>query len=75
MNLEQQVARKRKLIKKHQKELNELVSTCTHEGYIEHKTSHFSGSYYDKAYTDHWNECNLCGARSETTRDNHSWYG
>lgn len=75
MTLLQQVLRKRKLIEKHQKELKELLSTCTHEGHVEKKSSYFSGSYYDKAYTDHWNQCTLCGARSEVTTENHSWYG
>ena len=75
ITLEQQVSRKRKLIEKHQKELRELLSTCNHEGHIEEKSSYFSGSYYDKAYTDYWNQCKLCGERSEVTTVNHSWYG
>lgn len=75
MTLEQRVNAKRKLISKHQKELKEMLATCTHEGHVVKKSSHFSGSYYDKAYTDYWNECSLCGERSEVTTEMHSYYG
>ena len=75
MTLEQKVNAKRKLISKHQKELRELLATCTHEGHVVEKSSYFSGSYYDKAYTDYWNECSLCGERSEVTTKMHSYYG
>jgi hypothetical protein len=74
MTLEQQVDRKQKLIAKHQKELMELLNTCTHE-HIEEKSYYFSGSYFDKAYTEYWNQCKLCGAESKKTINDHSWYG
>ena len=47
---------------------------CKHPKIIK-KESYFGGSYYDKAYTDHWNECEICGAKSEVTTEYHSWYG
>lgn len=75
MTLEKQIERKRKLIKKHQDELARLYSQCTHEGHVERKSSYFGGSYYDKAYTEYWNQCKLCGAKSETTTQEHSYYG
>lgn len=55
-------------------EIAELHKSCSHEE-IEAKESYFSGSYYDKASTDHWNQCKLCGATSETTTKTHSYYG
>jgi nitrite reductase/ring-hydroxylating ferredoxin subunit len=75
MILEQKINAKKKLIGKHQNELAALYAQCTHEGYVEEKTRYFSGSYYDTAYTTYWNECKLCGAKSETTTKDHSWYG
>ena len=72
--LKQQVEHKRKLIAKHHKELEALLATCTHEE-IEEKSYYFSGSYYDTAYTERWNECKLCGKRSEKTHESHGWYG
>jgi hypothetical protein len=71
---EQQVERKRKLIAKHNKELRELLATCPHER-VEEKSRYFSGSYYDQAHTTYWNECMVCGAKSEDTVKEHSWYG
>lgn len=47
---------------------------CKHPKIIR-KESYFGGSYSDKAYTDHWNECEICGAKSEVTTEYHSWYG
>lgn len=75
MTLEQQINRKRKLISKHEAELKSLYATCTHEGYVEKKSRYWGGSYYDKAHTTHWNQCTLCGAKSEDTIEEHSYYG
>lgn len=47
---------------------------CKHPKIVK-KESYFEGSYYDKAYTDHWNECEICGAKSEVRHESHSWYG
>lgn len=42
---------------------------------LEKKTYYFAGSYYDKAYTDSWNVCIICGAKSAVITEYHSWYG
>jgi hypothetical protein len=73
--LENKVNAKRKLIQKHQLELRELLETCTHTGTVVEKSHYFSGSYYDKAHTTLWNECTLCGAKSEEIVKEHSYYG
>ena len=75
MTLEQAVIRKRKLIKKHQEELSIMLEACTHEGHVVEKSRYFSGSYYDHAHTTYWNECTLCGRKSEETIKEHSYYG
>lgn len=68
------VARKQALADKQRDILKEMLAHCTHEE-IESKSSYYSGSYYDKASTDYWNECKLCGERSEITTETHSYYG
>ena len=72
--LKKAVERKRKLIEKHQVELRTLLDTCTHEE-LEEKSFYFAGSYLDKAYTDHWNQCKLCGTKGPVTTDQHNHYG
>lgn len=67
--------KKVKLIRKHQKELAELHKQCPHIGTVEQKSSYFSGSYLDTAYTRYWNQCTLCGQRSEDVIKDHSYYG
>lgn len=73
--LEQRVAAKRKLIGKHQKELSEMLATCTHEGFVEEKSRYFSGSYTDTAHTTYWNQCKLCGATGPEVIKDHGYYG
>jgi hypothetical protein len=75
MTLEKKVAAKRKLIAKHQGELAQMLEACTHEGYLVEKSRYFSGSYTDTAHTTYWNECTLCGRKSEDTVKEHGWYG
>lgn len=53
---------------------SEVSEACAHE-LKEEKRYYFPGSYYDMAYTDHWDECLVCGQRSEKIREHHSWYG
>jgi len=74
LTFEQTIERKRKLIDKHKSELAFLLKSCTHER-VEEKSRYFSGSYYDHAHTTYWNECMICGAKSEDTVKEHSWYG
>ena len=70
----QVVARKQALADKQRVILNTMLADCPHEEVTE-KSFYFEGSYYDNAYTDYWNECKLCGKRSEVTTKMHSWYG
>lgn len=59
------------------KELDiKIKSICHHpEEYVEERNYYFDGSYLDQAYTEIWNECTLCGTKSEIETENHSWYG
>lgn len=68
------VARKQVLADKQRDILKGMLANCTHEE-IEVKSSYFSGSYYDKASTDYWNECKLCGERGPIRTEMHSYYG
>ncbi len=72
--LKNKIKRKQNTIAKHQNQLNMLLRECPHEE-IEPKESYYEGSYLNKASTDYWNQCKLCGARSEVTTQVHSWYG
>lgn len=72
--LKSKIEQKRKLIAKHSADLASLLKACTHEE-LETRTSYFEGSYYDRASTDTWEQCKLCGKRfNERTKDP-SWYG
>lgn len=64
-----------KLIRKHQKELQEIYEQCNHHGTLEQKHRYFSGSYNDTAHTTYWNECTVCGKKSDEIVKEHSWYG
>ena len=67
--------KKVKLIRKHQKALQELYDQCPHTGQLEEKSRYFSGSYTDTAHTTYWNQCKVCGKTSEETIKEHGWYG
>lgn len=68
------VARKQLLVNKQIAILNELLKECQHEE-IEPKEDYVPGTYLDTAYSEYWNQCSLCGARSEKIRKSHGWYG
>lgn len=70
----QKLLRKQRLVQKHKLELDALLADCPHDEIVE-RSRYFEGSYYDRASTDRWNECLLCGKRSEVTTETHSWYG
>ena len=74
MNQRKVLEVKQALADKQRTILKELLTECPHEE-IEQKSSYFEGSYYDKAYTEYWNQCKLCGKTSEKTTNMHSWYG
>ena len=68
------VIQKRKLIDKHNSNIKKLLDECTHEK-TEKKETYVEGTYYDKAFTRHWEECLLCGKAINHRVENHSWYG
>lgn len=72
--LKRLVERRRKLIAQHQQKLAEFLAQCPHTE-LEQQEIYYSGSYLDRARTDYWNQCKLCGARSEITTESHTWYG
>lgn len=67
-------AQKQALADKQHNILKDILKECSHEE-LERKSSHYSGSYLNQAYTEYWNECILCGACSEKTTKDHNWYG
>lgn len=68
------INRKRKLVNAQIAIFDAMLVNCQHEE-VEQKSSYFEGSYYDKAYTDYWCQCKLCGKKSEKKHESHSWYG
>lgn len=66
--------REKALLDKIDKAKSELKTVCLHEK-IEEQHYYFDGSYYDRAYTDRWNQCCICGEKSEVKTEYHSWYG
>lgn len=75
IELERAIARKRKVISKHSKELQDLLDSCNHEGYVVEESSYFPGGYYDKATTTTWAKCTLCGKTGDRRVETHNWYG
>jgi len=68
------VTQKQKLVDKQQVILKTLLEQCPHAE-LKEESSYYDGDYYNKAYTDYWNVCTMCGARSEKTRKGHTYYG
>jgi len=53
-----------------------IKQMCPHpDEYLKKESRYSGGSYYDRASTDHWTECTLCGSRSEIKTETHSYYG
>ena len=73
-DLKKECARIKKLRDKHQAALDALIKTCPHEE-IEEKSFYSPGGYLNTSYTEYWNQCKFCGAKSESTIDNHGTYG
>lgn len=74
LELKAKIEKKKQLISKHMEEMNKLLEKCPHEE-LELKEYYFEGSYNDKAYTDTWYQCKLCGQKGPVTTEMHSWYG
>lgn len=74
--LDARMSRAQKTLDKVKAERVELLLHCTHpEDKIVSESRYYDGSYYDKASTDRWRRCTVCGKTSEVTTETHSWYG
>lgn len=76
MEIEELKAKLKKNSEKQTKLLAErkkLLEQCPHE--FEEQSYYFSGSYYDTAYTQYWDECAVCGKKQNKREVNHGWYG
>ena len=69
---EQQLAKVDKRIERVRKrfadlnaERNAILANCPHTD-IEAKSYYYEGGYLNKSYTEYWNQCRTCGAKSET---------
>jgi len=55
---------------------SEVEAQCHHPGeYLVAKERYYEGDYYNKAYTEFYNQCTICLKCSESTRRTHSYYG
>lgn len=72
--LEQQINRERLSIEKHKRKLQDLLDSCPHENVVK-KERHFEGDYYNKAHTEYYKECTLCGKELDWNMIQHDWYG
>lgn len=55
-------------------DISAMYRNCTHEEKVA-KSQYFSGDYYNKASTDSWFECSVCGKRFEEISRSYSYYG
>ena len=67
--------KERKKKAKIDQKINDLISQCTHEGFLLDKQKYHEGGYDYTAWTDYWTECAVCGAKSSISRESHGWYG
>ena len=51
------------------KVLAKIREGCTHSGTIKRKSQYYFGGYDYKSKTERWNQCEVCGVRSEVTVD------
>lgn len=76
MILEKKIAQTRKLIEKHEKELDDLLNSCKHpKSKLKEHSLYYEGSYDDRAHTRYWTECSICGKMFEGDIETHNWYG
>ena len=73
-DIEKKILRKRKLLEKRSRELGDLIQNCPHTNTIE-KEEYVEGTYYDKAYTEYWTFCSVCGKTMNKRTEMHSWHG
>ena len=53
--------------------LKSFLRTCTHDEKIR-MSQYSSGDYYNRASTDSWLECVVCGERSDVKEQIHNHY-
>lgn len=73
--VKQESAKIAKRIEALSQKLKQLRARCDHDGTVVEKSSYFPGGYLNTSYTDYWNECSVCGSRSEVQTKDHGHYG
>ena len=54
--------------------LQQALKTCLHEEKLP-KSKYNSGDYYNRASTERWLECVVCGKQSDYWATSHNYYG
>ena len=54
---------------KHAKVLAKIRENCMHSGTMKLRNQHYFGGYDYRSKTERWNQCEVCGVRSEITVD------
>lgn len=68
------ISRKQVLVDKQREILKTMLDECPHTE-LKREESYYGGDYYNKAHTETWNVCTLCGKRSEKRVEMLSYYG
>lgn len=71
--LTRNITRARSKVKSLEKELKLVLQECPHDKLIE-KSHYYPGSYYDKSFTEKYDECAICGKRVNF-RTSDGYYG
>lgn len=79
MTTEELIKKKNQALKyfeKYEKLRKDVKDKCHHpESEVIARSEYYSGDYNDRATTEYWNECMICGKCSDKTVKSHSWYG
>jgi hypothetical protein len=68
-NVDKRIERQRKKMTALHEERSAILEECPHT-HIESKSYYYEGGYLNRSYSEHWNQCKTCGAKSAvTTRD------
>lgn len=60
--LARKITRAESKVKSLKDELKTVLQECPHDKLIE-KSHYYPGSYYDKSFTEKYDECTVCGNR------------
>jgi predicted aconitase len=71
--VDKKITRARKRMTGLHAERDLILAGCPHTD-IEAKHNYVEGGYLNTAYTEHWNQCRVCGARSPVETVNHGTY-